>query len=902
MHIEEITTTRLSDVPDRELYSLRLRFIQLWNRNFAERDKDTDITVGKLTRSQFLSKYRLLVSEIRSRRLKFNASEIDHALFGKRMSVHKLGFDTGALEETTLIPEFVSLVGSYVVDPEEAEDLDILVRKNTRDESIEMKVSRALAQQIEKYCHYIYAPAGPHGSYVPLFDLVLKPRSEINKVIVKSDTSKTQSYYEGLDEWSEEFVAEFAILLPYFNKGDKVIDLGCGSGRILRMLKRLGFENLVGIDVNEQALELCEKVGLEVKKVDLSKDKLPFDDQSFDVAVCTHVLEHVEDEAYLLNEAQRIAKLVLFVVPLGKRECRGHKHEYEDISAIREELGLSQSVMSIEGTNSALIALSLEGPKKANLKPFGRFTPPKPAMASLTEAFKFEDIQNWIKDRWPVDVEEKLNGFRAIIEKLGNRLRIQTEGKQDRTKVLPTLVTILEKIPDDFILDCSLGIVKSGKPLPRIKLMTIMADQPKFAEDERPQATCFDLPYWNENLHEKPLAERRKLLEEFYKKYLKSPDFELTSYNQAENKDELEKLFNKLSKLPQSEGVVIKDLSSIWDTSGSTNDWSKIKLELEIKVIVIGVFETKVKDVYRYGSGLLIGNSDYTNIIEVGDQKYIDLGRTFSTALKAKVGDILTVGVEEIIINEKRNELDWLGPRVIDIDEDRTTPYSANQVVELASRGPVLQKGGEGSGFFGHAGRPGEVGGSTLGPGGGTVSSSSSDLNAELYSSTYKRLSAGEKRSVSSWVRTGHNYMKAADKRGDNPESLRDLKSALNKSPVYTGDIYRGVQKDLDVEAGDTFSYDTLTSFTASLDTAKAYCVRDMHNRLVPRSAELSLITVKSHKGASVLPIEPLQLEEKDLEVVITKNRPFEVLEVKSKTITVEDRKYRIKHITAREV
>jgi len=360
MHIEEITTNKLSDAPDRELYSLRLRFIQLWNRNFAERDKDTDITVGKLTRSQFLSKYRLLVSEMRSHRLKFNASGIDHALFGKRMSVHKLGFDTGALEETTLIPEFVSLVGSYVVDPEEAEDVDVLVRKSTRDESVEMKVSRILAQQIEKNYHYIYAPTGPHGSYVPLFDLVLKPRSEISKVIVKSDTNKIQSYYEGLDEWSEEFIVEFVTLLKYMDEPGKIIDLGCGSGRVLRMLKRLGFENLVGVDINEHALELCEKAGLEVKRADLSRDKLPYDDQSFDVAICTHVLEHVEDETHLLNEAQRVAKLALFVVPLGKRECRGHKHEYEDIATIEEELGLDQSVVSIEGTNSALITLPVE--------------------------------------------------------------------------------------------------------------------------------------------------------------------------------------------------------------------------------------------------------------------------------------------------------------------------------------------------------------------------------------------------------------------------------------------------------------------------------------------------------------------------------------------------------------
>jgi len=330
---------------------------------------------------------------------------------------------------------------------------------------------------------------------------------------------------------------------------------------------------------------------------------------------------------------------------------------------------------------------------KASLKPFGKYAPPKPAMAHITEAFKFEDISDWIKDRWPVDVEEKLNGFRCIAEKLGDKLEIWTEGKQDRTKVFDSLTNTLSKVKEDFILDFNLGIDKNSKPLPRIKLMTLMADKPELADDEVVKATCFDLPYFSKDIHQETLKDRRKQLETFYDKYLKdSKNFALTNFVSCNNKKELESAFNKLSRLPQSEGVLIKSLSSVWSLNGSAEDWSKIKLEAEIKVIVFERNTTKDSDTYNYHCGVLLGDADYTNVIEHNDEAYVNFGNTFNTNIKAEPGDILTLGIEEIIPNEEKNELQWLGPRVLDIDKDRKNPYYANQVVEIASRGNILQK------------------------------------------------------------------------------------------------------------------------------------------------------------------------------------------------------------------
>lgn len=44
------------------------------------------------------------------------------------------------------------------------------------------------------------------------------------------------------------------------DKETRFIDLGCGAGHFLYMLKQSGYENIFGIDVSEEQVELCRKI------------------------------------------------------------------------------------------------------------------------------------------------------------------------------------------------------------------------------------------------------------------------------------------------------------------------------------------------------------------------------------------------------------------------------------------------------------------------------------------------------------------------------------------------------------------------------------------------------------------------------------------------------------------
>jgi len=707
MRIEEVTKEKLADSPDRELRVLRLRFVQLWTKYFKGNAKTV---VGSLNRSDFLSRYRLLMNEYHQRKLEYSTQDIDRAAFQKAMEIAKLGIDATSLGDIVVVPDYVSLGGSAVRDLEKANDLDIIVREkeDNRDPGLELKLARTLDAQealSKKDKEFVYSARGPHSTHIPLFDLVLRAKRETQTIEVEENYAKSD-YYDGLDTWTPDFEADYRELTKHL-MGDTVLSLGCGTGRLEKRLASI--YQVEGIDNNDTALRMCREKNLTVQKVDLEKGTLPYGDNAFDNVIAVHVLEHLENTKSVIDEALRVAKRrAVFIVPLGSRQDVTHKQTFQDMEDFRKQVvsGLSLPGKKIKlhkvrnGDNTAVLVLKAtgRGVSKKGLKPFGRYTPPKPEMANLTEAFKFEDISGWIQSRWPVAVEEKLNGFRCIAEKSGEKFRIWTEGKKDRTEAFAPLTEVLSQVKEDFILDFNVGIDKAGKPLPRIKLMTLMADRPELEEDEQIKATCFDLPYFGDDIHEKPLKERREKLDAFYDRYLKSsPAFALTHFVTAGNRQKLEAAFEKLSELPQSEGVVIKSLDSAWDTDGSAEDWSKIKLEAEIKVIVFDRNATKVKDgsTYNYHCGVLLGDADYTNTITYKDNIYVDFGNTYNTKIKAEPGDILTVGVEEIIPDEDKKRLQWLGPRVLDVDKDRKEPYYAKQVVDIARRGHVLQKAKE---------------------------------------------------------------------------------------------------------------------------------------------------------------------------------------------------------------
>lgn len=107
--------------------------------------------------------------------------------------------------------------------------------------------------------------------------------------------------------------------------GMRVLDLGCGSGYGAETIAEHA-EEVYAVDVSAEAIEFARnnyiRSNLHFELIHPG-DQLPFPDHSFDVVLSFQVIEHVEDDAKYLAEAERVLKDEgIFIVITPDRQHR----------------------------------------------------------------------------------------------------------------------------------------------------------------------------------------------------------------------------------------------------------------------------------------------------------------------------------------------------------------------------------------------------------------------------------------------------------------------------------------------------------------------------------------------------------------------------------------------------
>jgi SAM-dependent methyltransferase len=97
--------------------------------------------------------------------------------------------------------------------------------------------------------------------------------------------------------------------LPYFKNCRRIVDLGCGRGEFLELLKENGVAG-VGVDLNPDAISACRAKSIEAHQSDIFGYLSAQPDESFDGIFCVHVVEHLAPETLpnLVNLAARKLK------------------------------------------------------------------------------------------------------------------------------------------------------------------------------------------------------------------------------------------------------------------------------------------------------------------------------------------------------------------------------------------------------------------------------------------------------------------------------------------------------------------------------------------------------------------------------------------------------------------
>lgn len=87
--------------------------------------------------------------------------------------------------------------------------------------------------------------------------------------------------------------------------GGRLLDIGCGSGDLVRSMSQWGWE-AEGIDIDDRAIEIAKSRGLSVVVGDFIKADYP--DNHFDVIISSHVFEHVYEPVEFLKKCWRLLK------------------------------------------------------------------------------------------------------------------------------------------------------------------------------------------------------------------------------------------------------------------------------------------------------------------------------------------------------------------------------------------------------------------------------------------------------------------------------------------------------------------------------------------------------------------------------------------------------------------
>ena len=110
----------------------------------------------------------------------------------------------------------------------------------------------------------------------------------------------------------------------------KILDMGCGPGYFLDLMKERGYTDLTGVTLSPEDIKTCEEKGHTIKQYDLSF--LPqaegYYDESVDFIFLRHALEHSPYPIFTLMEYNRVLKqngLIYIEVPAP--DC-DRKYEY----------------------------------------------------------------------------------------------------------------------------------------------------------------------------------------------------------------------------------------------------------------------------------------------------------------------------------------------------------------------------------------------------------------------------------------------------------------------------------------------------------------------------------------------------------------------------------------------
>lgn len=120
---------------------------------------------------------------------------------------------------------------------------------------------------------------------------------------------------------------QYNTIIKYINNNDSVLDAGCGEGVLSVLIAKNGVKKIVGVDISDPNIKKAKELAGEgdISNAEFivgDSENLPFPENSFDVVVSSHVLEHLPSFDKGLEEIYRVTKnRAIIAVPTCLNLC-----------------------------------------------------------------------------------------------------------------------------------------------------------------------------------------------------------------------------------------------------------------------------------------------------------------------------------------------------------------------------------------------------------------------------------------------------------------------------------------------------------------------------------------------------------------------------------------------------
>ena len=100
----------------------------------------------------------------------------------------------------------------------------------------------------------------------------------------------------------------YSLISDLIDDNSKILDLGCGDGYLLKLLKEKKHIQGSGIEISQKEVIRCLEKGLSVVQGDIDEGLKQFSDKSYDYVILNQTLQSTRNPDYVLEEMLRTGK------------------------------------------------------------------------------------------------------------------------------------------------------------------------------------------------------------------------------------------------------------------------------------------------------------------------------------------------------------------------------------------------------------------------------------------------------------------------------------------------------------------------------------------------------------------------------------------------------------------